>query len=215
MRQPVPRNGPAEEVVPFGERKLPAPTMTIGRPTELTDSKARTILAALYAGAYRATAARYAKIPPETLSRWLSLDREPYKTFHEWVNEAEAAFEMRALLSISNKMQDKPELAVTMLERKFPQRWARVVAAPNTNVNVSFSVTAALQQIEKRAERLRDPRPALPNRETIIDVIRAPVRQPVINGHAEQAETTVSTERAVGTESPEHRERRDENVHAA
>jgi hypothetical protein len=170
---------------------------------------------ALYAGAYRATAARYARVPPETLSRWLAwTDREPYATFKAWVEEAEAAFEMRALLGIAAKINDKPEIAVTMLERKFPQRWARVVAQPNTQVNVNFSVTSALQQIEQRAQRVHDPRPPRSDRASVIDVIRAPVRTPIaIEGEspvldqAEDTESSVERERASQSESPAEDER--------
>lgn len=173
MKEPVARSDSTSPMsfIPFALRMLPPSSPRVGAPTELTDKTARDILIALFNGAYRITAARYAGIDESTFHRWMQRKGEPYATFRTWVEEAESAFEMRALNAVSSKFGDKPELAVTMLERKFPERWAKVVATPGAPVHVNLNLTTMLQQIEERGRSVRDPRPPLPGRRTILDVI--------------------------------------------
>lgn len=187
MREPIPRDDPAispppplmtdTPMAPFALRRLPPPPPRPGRPTDLTDDRARKILIALANGSYRGPAAEFAGIPEETLSRWMKRTGEPYETFQKWVREAEAHAELRMVNAITSAANQRPEFAVTFLERKFPERWGRAVATQPVNVNVN--VSSLLQQIEARATQASDPRPPREGRTTILDVLREPVKQPV------------------------------------
>ena len=95
-----------------------------GRPTALTPEVARKILRAVRAGAHRGIAAQYAGVTRETLSRWLRRPGEPYETFSRLLDQAEAEIEVN-LVSLITESQD-PRVALKFLERRFPQRWARV-----------------------------------------------------------------------------------------
>jgi hypothetical protein len=182
MREPVPRQGMT--VIPFSIRTLPPTARRSGPPSSLTDDVARIILIALANGSYRGPAAEYAGVGEETLSRWMNKSGEPYETFQRWVREAEAYAEMRMVNAITSKANDKPEYALQFLERKFPERWGRAVAQ-NPGVNVNLNLSTLLQQIELRAASARDPRPELPGRRTILDVINE--SRSTTNGDAESS----------------------------
>jgi hypothetical protein len=131
-----------------------------GRHTDLTNVVANKILQALRLGAHQGPAAAWASIAPETMSRWMHRQGEPYETFQMKVREAEAYAEVRALgiVALSKDAKD----AIAFLERRYPKRWARVPSvAVNQTMNV-LDLGSLLDKIEKRRadpSLPRDPRP--------------------------------------------------------
>jgi len=111
---------------------LPRQTRSQGGKTKLTNHRAAIILHAISCGCYRETAAELASIKAETLSHWMGWSGEPYETFQRLVRKAEAGLESRMVNILTGQAEVRPELALAILERKFPQRWAKVtvVSAP-------------------------------------------------------------------------------------
>jgi hypothetical protein len=75
---------------------------------------------------------------------------EPYETFQRLVRKAEAGLESRMVTILTGQAEVRPELALAILERKFPQRWAKVtvVAAPPHHLN--FTVADILGKVQER-----------------------------------------------------------------
>jgi hypothetical protein len=129
---------------------LPRQTRSQGGKTKLTNHRAAIILHAISCGCYRETAAELASIKAETLSHWMGWSGEPYETFQRLVRKAEAGLESRMVTILTGQAEVRPELALAILERKFPQRWAKVsvVAAPPQHL--SFNVADILQKVQER-----------------------------------------------------------------
>ncbi len=73
--------------------------------------------------------------------RW---EREPYKTFQRLVRKAEADLEARMVTALTSQVHVPPELALAILERKFPDRWSKalvVVGPPAVNLNLGEMLT--------------------------------------------------------------------------
>src|SRR5215831_6007918 len=81
--------------------------------------------------------------------RW---EGEPYLTFQRLVRQAEADPEARMVTAVTSQAEVRPELALAILERKFPERWAKVsvVATPPTPFETS------LAELLERARHARD-----------------------------------------------------------
>lgn len=87
------------------------------------------------AGNYKATIARACGIHPDTLHGWLRQGREQpeeyphYAALHEEIEEAEAEWEAQTVAQINTTAQSGApntwQAGMTMLERKFPDRWGR------------------------------------------------------------------------------------------
>ena len=101
---------------------LPRQTRSQGGKTKLTNHRAAIILHAISCGCYRETAAELASIKAETLSHWMGWSGEPYETFQRLVRKAEAGLESRMVTILTGQAEVRPELALAILERKFPQR---------------------------------------------------------------------------------------------
>jgi hypothetical protein len=73
-----------------------------------------------------------ADVKAETLSHWMGWSGEPYETFQRLVRRPKPTLEARMVRIITGQAEFRPELALAILERKFPRRWAKVpvVAAP-------------------------------------------------------------------------------------
>jgi hypothetical protein len=129
---------------------LPRQTRSQGGKTKLTNHRAAIILHAISCGCYRETAAELAGIKAETLSHWMGWTGEPYESFQRLVRKAEAGLESRMVTILTGQAEVRPELALAILERKFPQRWAKVtvVAAPPHHLN--FTVADILQKVQER-----------------------------------------------------------------
>lgn len=141
--------------------RLPGQTRSQGGKTKLTNHRAAVILHAISCGCYRETAAELAGIKAETLSHWMGWSGEPYETFQRLVRKAEAGLESRMVNILTGQAEVRPELALAILERKFPQRWAKVsvVAAPPQHLN--FNVADILQKVQERIAQ-RNPQGQLP-----------------------------------------------------
>ncbi len=84
-----------------------------GRPTKLTPHVQAVVIRAIRAGNYRQVAAEWAGIGAETMSRWMSREREPYIGFRQAVLEAERAAEIRAVRRIMRAAVKDPKVART------------------------------------------------------------------------------------------------------
>jgi hypothetical protein len=98
--------------------------------------------------------------------------REPYETFQRLVRKAEADLEARMVRIITGQAEVRPELALAILERKFPHRWAKVsvVAAPPQHLN--FDVATILQKVQERIAQRQTPGQLPPT-----TIINAPVNR--------------------------------------
>ncbi|MGH9892978.1 MAG: hypothetical protein ACREA0_13505 [bacterium] len=163
-RQRMPKGGrprkPAKRLPTVRRRDLPrvalpGQTRSRGGKTKLTNHRAAIILHAIGCGCYRETAAELAGVKAETLSHWMGWSGEPYETFQRLVRKAEADLEARMVSILTGQAEVRPELALAILERKFPQRWAKVsvVAAPPQQLN--FDLASILQKVQERVAQSR------------------------------------------------------------
>jgi hypothetical protein len=89
--------------------------------------------------------------------RW---EREPYKTFQRLVRKAEADLEARMVTALTSQVHVRPELALAILERKFPERWSKAVVVagvPAVNLNLGEMLTRVMERV--RAKRDAGERP--------------------------------------------------------
>lgn len=102
---------------------------TGGRTTKLTPEVLEKIVAAIRAGNYAVVAAAFAGISERTYYRWMHRGREEkkgiYWQFCQAVEKAESEAEVRAVAIIQKHMETNWQAAMTYLERKYPDRWAR------------------------------------------------------------------------------------------
>jgi hypothetical protein len=129
---------------------LPRQTRSQGGKTKLTNHRAAIILHAISCGCYRETAAELAGIKAETLSHWMGWSGEPYETFQRLVRKAEAGLESRMVTILTGQAEVRPELALAILERKFPQRWAKVTVVAAPPHHLTFNVADILQKVQER-----------------------------------------------------------------
>jgi len=149
---------------------LPGQTRSGGGKTKLTNRRAAIILYALCCGCYRETGAQLAGIKAETLSHWMAWDGEPYETFQRLVRKAEADLEARMVTALTSKVEVRPELALAVLERKFPQRWGKTMPPPPpapTTVDLGMMLQIALDRIEARKGNRPLALPLSPNGGTV------------------------------------------------
>lgn len=119
--------------------------------------------------AAQSNCSKLAGITPETLCHWMGWEHEPYVTFQHLVRKAEADLEARMVQILTRHAEVRPELALALLERKFPERWAKVpTIAPNTPPPLSFDLGSMLQRILARRPAERAGQAQLPAA-TIID----------------------------------------------
>jgi len=99
---------------------------------------------------------------------------EPYETFQRLVRKAEAGLESRMVTILTGQAEVRPELALAILERKFPQRWAKVTVVASPPQHLSFNVADILQKVQERIAQGRA-QGQLP-RATIINAAGHPTR---------------------------------------
>ncbi|NJL28741.1 MAG: hypothetical protein HC897_13035 [Thermoanaerobaculia bacterium] len=101
----------------------------MGRKSRLTPEIQEKIVSVIRAGNYACVAAQYAGITTRTFYRWLekgeARPNSAYGHFRHAVKAAESEAEVRAVAIIQNLMTNNWQAAMTFLERKFPERWAR------------------------------------------------------------------------------------------
>jgi len=127
-----------------------------GRQSKLTQEVQDRIVAALRAGNYQETAARYAGISEDTFYEWLKRGKEEpgsaYSEFSEAVEKAKADAEVRDVALIDKAAHDGSwQAAAWKLERKFPNKWGRVnrteISGPDgAPVKVDIDAKASLLQ---------------------------------------------------------------------
>jgi len=129
---------------------LPGQTRSQGGKTKLTNHRAAIVLHAISCGCYRETAAELAGIKAETLSHWMGWSGEPYETFQRLVRKTEAGLESRMVNILTGQAEVRPELALAILERKFPQRWAKVTVVAAPPHHLTFNVADILGKVQER-----------------------------------------------------------------
>jgi AcrR family transcriptional regulator len=95
-----------------------------GRPCKLTPQVEARLMDAIRSGHQRDTAARLAGISPATLFRYLSDDAPRFRRLQAAIEAAEADLEAELLAVVMSQVPRDPRLALTMLARRFPTRWA-------------------------------------------------------------------------------------------
>ena len=96
-----------------------------GRPTKLTPAVQAKIIALIAGGQFRATAAMAIGVCPETVCRWMTRSERRFRLFRQAVLAAEARLEAEMVESVTRGAAEDPQLALRLLERRFPRRWGR------------------------------------------------------------------------------------------
>lgn len=109
----------------------------MGRPTKLTPLARERFIQAIKAGAFPEPAARYAGFSPASLYRYLKGSSPDHAAFRDEVHAALAGLELRLTGTIAQAAFSDPKWALTLLERRFPERWRprsdRADAEPGTD----------------------------------------------------------------------------------
>jgi len=123
----------------------------IGRPTKRNDETDAEILDCLRLGMSRHSAAKFAKIDHETLSRWIKRDA----TFARECDRAGAEFERGLVEAARDGVAKSPKIAIDLLERRFPS-WNKETqatkAANGRNTIAPALVIALMAAPEKQAK---------------------------------------------------------------
>ena len=125
----VPRPSAGSRVVPASD---PSRRRRRGRRPLLDGPKKETFLAAVRAGVRLPAAARYAGVSPKSANEWLRRGHgvdgrpaiEPYVSFAEEVERAQAEAEVHAVATVRQAMQRNWRAAAWWLERMHPE-WRR------------------------------------------------------------------------------------------
>ena len=100
-----------------------------GRKTKLTLELQTQIIKAIQAGNYDYVACEYVGIHKSTFYRWMARGEKGrkgiYKEFSDSIKKANASSEIWAVAFVRSAMANDWRAAMTYLERKFPDRWAR------------------------------------------------------------------------------------------
>lgn len=131
-----------------------------GRPTKLTPEVQEQILADLRGGNYRTTACARAGIHRDTLYKWEqrgATGEEPYASFFDAIQKAEAEAEVEALTRIrtaqpavtgeGGRGADLWQKDAWLMERRWPSRWGGRVRA-----TVNDELAAVLKRIEAKLD---------------------------------------------------------------
>ncbi len=99
------------------------------RPTALTPDVQERICTAIRAGAPPETAAVYAGVAARTYYRWMARgereQRGEFWQFCQAIKKALAEFEVRTVTLVQQAAPADWRAAMTLLERRFPDRWGR------------------------------------------------------------------------------------------
>jgi hypothetical protein len=102
------------------------------------------------------------------------MGRRPHVTFQRLVRKAEADLEARMVTALTSQANVRPELALAILERKFPQRWAKVSVVAMPAPAASMDLGQMLTQIDLQRQAERAARGQLPPASMIIDAKAIP-----------------------------------------
>src|SRR5438309_10936696 len=100
----------------------------MARPTKLTPDRQERYLAALGAGVFPETAARHAGWSAATLYRILRGTTPAHVAFRDEVRRVETELELRLAGTVTQAAFGDPRLALSLLERRFGERWGRRAA---------------------------------------------------------------------------------------
>lgn len=133
----------------------------MGRPVRLTEQLIEGFRAVLLAGNYRTVAARLFGVSPRTFRRWMANGRRfpdgIYARFRSAVVKAEAEFEVNAVATINAAGRDDPWLLMSMLERKFPQRWGKYRGELGELKRRIRDLERMLEDLDRRPDEKPDP----------------------------------------------------------
>jgi len=99
----------------------------MGRPTKLTEELTKVLCDAIRAGNYRNVACAVAGISQATFSVWMRSTEPEYLAFQASVDEAEAQCEARLVAIVARDAAKDARMALELLGRKYPERWAVAV----------------------------------------------------------------------------------------
>jgi len=97
----------------------------MGRHPKLTPETKARFVQAITAGAFPETAARFAGFSPASLYRYLRGTTPAQVEFREAAQRATTDLEVRLAATVARAVLTDPRWAITMLERRFPERRAR------------------------------------------------------------------------------------------
>jgi hypothetical protein len=107
-----------------------------GAKTTLTAELADQLAAMLASGNYIEVAVRAVSLPRRTFNDWLKRGESDaprdqlYRRFRERMQEARARGEVRLVAEVSRAARENWQASAWMLERLYPERWARVSQRP-------------------------------------------------------------------------------------
>jgi hypothetical protein len=105
----------------------PIPQDGRGRPSALTEARARLMLAVTCTGATVEVIAAVGGVTPSTLRAWLTRDdHEAYRIFQRAFAAAETYATLAALKAIIEGMHADPKIAFEFLARRHPDQWGKV-----------------------------------------------------------------------------------------
>jgi len=120
----------------------------MGRPTKLTPEVQDAIVKLIRLGVPLDAAAAHAGIHPATFHAWRAKGRKAksglYHEFLDATKNAEGVGEASLALIVRQAAQTSWQAAMTMMERRWPQRWARRVFKPDdpvggTGITINFT----------------------------------------------------------------------------
>jgi transposase len=135
-----------------------------GRPSKLDEDVVARLLQVLRVGGYPEAAAEVAGIHAATYYRWMARGEAagdepkdaPFRDFRERVEQARAEGETRNVAIIAQAAQTQWQAAAWLLERQFPERWARPAPRehakpePTTAVDDPFAEVDQLAEVRRR-----------------------------------------------------------------
>lgn len=134
----------------------------VGRRSSLTPEVQRRILQVLQAGGYVETAVAVAGVSVKSYKRWLARGREDaadyapeYGRFRQLVHQARAESEARNVTLIAQAATTNWLAAAWLLERQYPERWARPSQREKPTDAESTGPTDPFAEVDELAQRRR------------------------------------------------------------
>ena len=159
-----------------------------GRPTKLTKTVKAKIIEHVESGNHRTTAARAAGVSRSSFHRWLARGDEDkaagkdsiYCDFRDAIKKGEARFEVEAVRCVLDASETKWQAAMTLLERRWPQRWSRgerrdlsVEVEPAAQADLSMLTDAELRVSKQFAALAQNEHDHIESPEVFVDSVEA------------------------------------------
>jgi len=109
---------------------------TAHRRTTLTPDVIENVTAMLRAGCHDRVALKAANVPPSTFADWMRRGQssrpgdELFRELRQRVEQARAQGEARLVALLARQAEQDWHVAAWMLERRYPERWARTAVRP-------------------------------------------------------------------------------------